>query len=64
MTLINDRMVGSGFNERAEAPMTLLVLKETRYYGKLVRVGEEVKVSRSEARRLLSSAKGYFEVRP
>ncbi len=59
----SNRQVTTNFNERREMPMTIEVLKDTRYYGKLYRAGQEIEVSRSEAKRLMTVSREYFRIK-
>lgn len=57
-----NRQITTGFNASHEQLIELEALKDTKHDGKPIKAGEVVRVSKSEAKRLLTSAKDTFRV--
>lgn len=62
MVTTMNRQVKTGFDAKKDG-MTLEVVKECRYFGKLYRAGEVIAMSKSEARRLLATLKDSFRIK-
>lgn len=60
--MTKNRAITTGFNSN-EQKITLEVLKDTKRDDRELAAGETVEVSRSEAKRLLTTAKSFYRIK-
>lgn len=59
----SNRQINTGFNTQKDQLIVLEATQPAKHEGKEVHAGETIRVSKSEAKRILAQAKGFFRIK-